>query len=60
MEVETETEAAVVVTMRTTETAETVKEAAEMAQTEQIKGTDGERMMFDDGGTGTEVTAEGF
>jgi hypothetical protein len=46
--------------MRMTETAETVKEAAETAQTEQIKGTDGEGIMFDDSGTGTDVTAEGF
>jgi hypothetical protein len=26
----------------------------------QIRGTDGEGTMFDDGGTGTEVTAEGI
>jgi hypothetical protein len=32
---------------------------AETAQTEQIKGMDGEGMMFDDSGTGMEVTAEG-
>jgi hypothetical protein len=53
-------EVAVAVMMRTTKTVETVKEAAEMAQTEQIKGTDSEGTVFDDGGTGTEMTAEGF
>jgi hypothetical protein len=49
-----------VVMMRMMETVDTVKKAAGMVQTDQIKGTDGEGTMFDDGGTGMEVTAEGF
>jgi hypothetical protein len=49
-----------VVMMRMTETVEMVKKAAGMVQTDQIKGTDGEGPMFDDGGTGMEVTAESF
>jgi hypothetical protein len=54
---------AAAVTMRTVETAETVKGAAEMVakwEVGRIMGTDSEGMMFDDDRIGTEVTAEGI
>jgi hypothetical protein len=55
-----ETEAAAAVTTRT---AETVREAAETVQIEQIRqimGMDSEGTMSDNDGTGAEATAEGF
>jgi hypothetical protein len=62
-ETETEAEAAAVVMTRTMEMAKTVKGAAETVANWEvgwIMGMDGEGMMFDNDGTGTEVTAEGF
>jgi hypothetical protein len=58
MEVEVEAVAAVMM-----ETAKTVKGAAETGanwEVGRIMGMDGEGTMFDDNGTGMEVTAEGF
>jgi hypothetical protein len=63
MATETEAEAVVAVTMRMMETAKTVKGAAETVanwEVGRIMGTDGEGTIFDDDGTGMEVTAEGF
>jgi hypothetical protein len=58
-----EAEVAVAVMTRMMETAKTVKRAAETGtnwEVGQIMGMDSEGTMFDDDGTGTEVTTEGF